>query len=136
VRVVGAPARVFAAMSPVRTPSGIVALATHPRVTDAALVTPAPALVLVGVDIQDPGNVGAIVRAAEAAWATGVVFVGASADPFGWKALRGAMGAASACLSSRTPDVQPAVARTAAASGASASSPRRQERPRRSTTST
>jgi len=46
------------------------------------------------VDVQDPGNVGAIVRVAEAAGATEVITAGASADPFGWKALRGAMGSA------------------------------------------
>jgi TrmH family RNA methyltransferase len=44
------------------------------------------------VDVQDPGNVGAIARTAEAAGATGLVLCGASADPFGWKALRGSMG--------------------------------------------
>ena len=48
----------------------------------------------IAVDVQDPGNVGAIVRVAEAAGATGVVAAGASADPFGWKALRGSMGSA------------------------------------------
>ena len=53
-----------------------------------------PALVLAAVDVQDPGNVGAIVRAADAAGASAVVFCGASADPFGWKALRGSMGSA------------------------------------------
>src|SRR5262249_41893855 len=37
---------------------------------------------------------GAIVRVAEAAGASGVVPAGASADPFGWKALRGSMGSA------------------------------------------
>ena len=47
-------------------------------------------LVLAGV--QDPGNVGAIVRAAEACGATGIVCTDGTADPFGWKALRGAMG--------------------------------------------
>ena len=46
------------------------------------------------VDVQDPGNVGAIVRVAEAGGATGVVAAGACADPFGWKALRGSMGSA------------------------------------------
>ena len=43
-------------------------------------------------EVQDPGNVGAIVRAAEACGATGVVAGEGTADPFGWKALRGAMG--------------------------------------------
>jgi len=42
--------------------------------------------------VQDPGNLGAIVRVAEAAGGTGVVAAGASANPFGWKALRGSMG--------------------------------------------
>jgi TrmH family RNA methyltransferase len=36
--------------------------------------------------------VGAIVRAADAAAATGVIATEGTADPFGWKALRGAMG--------------------------------------------
>jgi TrmH family RNA methyltransferase len=44
--------------------------------------------------VQEPGNVGAIVRVAEAGGASGVVATGGSADPFGWKALRGSMGSA------------------------------------------
>src|SRR5262249_34897455 len=49
-------------------------------------------LVVIGHCIQDPGNVGAIVRVAEAAGATGVVVGTASADPFGWEAVRASMG--------------------------------------------
>ena len=52
------------------------------------------ALVVIAVDVQDPGNVGAIARVTEAAGATGLVMAGASADPFSWKALRGSMGSA------------------------------------------
>ena len=52
----------------------------------------ARSLVAIAVDVQDPGNLGAIVRVAEAAGGTGVVAAGASANPFGWKALRGSMG--------------------------------------------
>ncbi|HJZ72239.1 MAG TPA: RNA methyltransferase [Vicinamibacterales bacterium] len=85
---------VMDAISPVRTPSGIVALAERPA-RRAQDVYPAPSpLVVVAVDVQDPGNLGAIVRVAEAAGATGVVAAGASANPFGWKALRGSMGSA------------------------------------------
>src|SRR3954468_14816453 len=88
------PERVMEAMSPSRTPSGVVALASgHMPALDHVLRGD-PALVAVTVDVQDPGNLGAIVRAAEAAGATGVLASGASADPFGWKALRGAMGSA------------------------------------------
>jgi TrmH family RNA methyltransferase len=42
--------------------------------------------------VQDPGNLGALVRAAEAGGATGVLVCGASASPFSWKAVRGSMG--------------------------------------------
>lgn len=90
--VLSAPATVMDALSPVRTPSGVIALAQRPSSDRRALVVPPPALVLAAVDVQDPGNVGAIVRSADAAGATGVVTTAACADPFGWKALRGAMG--------------------------------------------
>jgi TrmH family RNA methyltransferase len=46
------------------------------------------------VDVQDPGNVGAMLRVAEAAGASGAMASGSSANPFGWKALRGSMGSA------------------------------------------
>jgi len=53
---------------------------------------PRSPLVLILAGLQDPGNVGAIVRTAAACGATGVIAVDGSANPFGWKALRGAMG--------------------------------------------
>ncbi len=84
--------KVIEAMSPARTPSGVVGLARAARHTLEGVLQTAAPLVVVAVDVQDPGNVGAIIRAAEAAGATGVVATGSSADPFGWKALRGAMG--------------------------------------------
>jgi TrmH family RNA methyltransferase len=93
IETVEVTAPVLSALSPVRSPSPIVALAARPEATRAALAS-ANALVVVVVDIQDPGNVGAIVRVAEAGGAAGVIVAGASADPFGWKALRGAMGSA------------------------------------------
>ena len=91
-RVVSVPPAVLAAMSPVRQPSGVVSLAAlSPASLEGALrVAPQFAVLLGGV--QDPGNVGAIVRAAEASGATGIVAGEGTADPYGWKALRGAMG--------------------------------------------
>jgi TrmH family RNA methyltransferase len=85
---------VMAAMSPVSSPSGIVAIADRPPSSLDRVLSASPALVVAAVDMQEPGNVGAVVRAAEAGGATGAVFCGASADPFGWKALRGSMGSA------------------------------------------
>jgi TrmH family RNA methyltransferase len=85
---------VLAAMSPVRTPSGVVAIASRPRSSVDFVLERAPQLVVLAADVQDAGNIGAVVRAAEAAGGTGLVACGTSADPFGWKALRGSMGSA------------------------------------------
>jgi TrmH family RNA methyltransferase len=93
-RVVAVTQAVLSAMSPVRHPSGVVAIARRPSATLADALDRAPQLVLMLADIQDPGNVGAIIRAAEGCGATGVIASRASADPFGWKALRGSMGSA------------------------------------------
>jgi TrmH family RNA methyltransferase len=44
------------------------------------------------VGVQDPGNVGSVVRTADAFEASGVISFEGSAHPGGYKALRGAMG--------------------------------------------
>lgn len=56
-------------------------------------LTPSPLLVVVH-RLNNPSNVGAILRTAEAAGATGVILTEGSADVFSPKSLRGAMGAA------------------------------------------
>jgi TrmH family RNA methyltransferase len=85
---------VMAALSPARTASGCLAVVGIKPATLDAAVAASPQLVVCPVNVQDPGNVGAIIRVAEAAGATAVLVCGTSADPFGWKALRGSMGSA------------------------------------------
>ncbi|HEY8551074.1 MAG TPA: RNA methyltransferase [Vicinamibacterales bacterium] len=106
VRVVQVSDAVMAAMSPTTTPSGVIALAARPRHTLANVLAKSPALLVVAIDVQDPGNVGAMARVAEAAGATGLIAAGTSADPFGWKALRGSMGSALRLPIVREPSVQ------------------------------
>ena len=88
--------------SPVRTPGGIVAIATLPEAS-VAIALPQhasegaaylPAMAVALVDVQDPGNAGAVVRSVEAAGGTGVVACGETTDLRGWKALRASMGSA------------------------------------------
>ncbi len=85
-------ASVLKALSPVDSPTGVVALAQPPSVPPESLLSPPPALVLAGIGIQDPGNAGAMIRSAAAAGATGVLVDETTADPWGWKALRASMG--------------------------------------------
>jgi TrmH family RNA methyltransferase len=89
-----ASAGVLDAASPARAPSGVVAIARWEAADVARLFSPFPALVVGLVDVQDPGNVGAVIRTANALGATGVAVTGRSANPGGWKALRGSMGSA------------------------------------------
>jgi TrmH family RNA methyltransferase len=85
---------VLRAISPVHTPSGVVGIARRPAGRLDDVFAREPHLIAILHDVQDPGNVGAIVRAAEGCGATGIICSERTADPFGWKALRGAMGSA------------------------------------------
>ena len=83
---------VIEAASPVRTPSGIIALARWSPIALRAALDGAAPCVLGLCRVQDPGNVGSIIRAADAFGATAVLALDGSAHPGGWKTLRGAMG--------------------------------------------
>jgi RNA methyltransferase, TrmH family len=83
---------VLAAMTPVRAPSGIVAIVRRTPPTIGAICSARDAFVLAVEDVQDPGNLGSLLRAAEAGGATGALICGASATPFSVKAVRGSMG--------------------------------------------
>lgn len=95
------PAELFAATeqtleaaSPVRSPAGIVAIARFEAAGPQRVFAAGTGLVVAAVGVQDPGNLGAIVRVADAAGAAGMVVTTGSADPLGWKALRGSAGSA------------------------------------------
>jgi RNA methyltransferase, TrmH family len=92
IDVVEASDAVFDALSPVKSPSGIIAIAGRSAVTAPEICSAPDAFVLAAMDVQEPGNVGALLRAAEAGGVTGAFICGLSASPFSWKALRGSMG--------------------------------------------
>jgi TrmH family RNA methyltransferase len=85
--------RLISSLSEVETSQGVLALARRPRFEEDALFRPEP-MVVVAVGVQNPGNLGGLLRTAEAAGATGAYLTGGTADAFSWKALRGSMGSA------------------------------------------
>lgn len=88
-RVLAVPRRILEAASDTVTPSGICAAFEPPRALD---LTDAPALLVALDGVQDPGNVGAIWRTADAAGFGGLILGGGCADPLSPKVVRGAMG--------------------------------------------
>ncbi|MBL8754148.1 MAG: RNA methyltransferase [Planctomycetes bacterium] len=80
-------------ISAVDTPQGVAVLLERPRVAESALLGKGLApLVVAAAGVRDPGNLGSLLRTAEAAGASGVVTMRGGADPFRDKAVRGSMG--------------------------------------------
>jgi RNA methyltransferase, TrmH family len=95
-RVASVSEKLLESISYTKTPQGIVVLAQRPEATEerlAASLTKSSLLVVLH-EINNPVNVGAILRTAEAAGATGVITTRNTSDPFSPKSLRGAMGSA------------------------------------------
>ena len=73
------------------TPQPVLAVTAIPRQDPAVLRN--DGLVLVAVEVQDPGNVGALLRSAEASGAAGIVLSAGSADAYNPKVVRASAGA-------------------------------------------
>lgn len=71
------------------TPQGILAVCAIPRHRPEALP---PGLVVVADGIQDPGNLGTLVRGTEALGGAGVAVGGQTVDPWSPKVIRASMG--------------------------------------------
>lgn len=84
---------VLEAACEVKTPQPIAALFATPQFDSAQIISPTgPPLVLVACGIQQPGNLGAIMRAGEAFGASGLLSLLSSARLHRPAVLRGAMG--------------------------------------------
>jgi TrmH family RNA methyltransferase len=90
VHVVAGP--VLAALTQTVTPQGVVAVARRCDVPLAAAFRPGLRLGCLLADVRDPGNAGTLLRSADGAGADGVVFAGASVDPYNGKCVRATAG--------------------------------------------
>jgi len=77
-----------------KTPQGIISLVSRPESRPPKVDENRPALIVVMHNLNNPVNVGAILRTSEAAGVSGAIATAHTSDPFSPKALRGAMGAA------------------------------------------
>lgn len=87
------PDRVFRQVAQTETPQGIAALVElHPGTLDAVLAG-RDALLLVACGVQDPGNMGTMLRTAQALGAAALLTLKETVSPFNPKAMRSSAGA-------------------------------------------
>ena len=82
---------VFLKLCDTDTPQGIITLLKMPSYTRSDLLGSNP-FIMVLENLQDPGNVGTIVRTAEGAGVTGIILSKGCADIFSPKTIRSTMG--------------------------------------------
>jgi TrmH family RNA methyltransferase len=88
--VIVVPDALYARISDTLTPQGMIAVFTFPSPTIGADVVP---LILIADGIQDPGNLGTMIRSAAAFGGTGVITLPGTVDPFAPKVIRAAAAA-------------------------------------------
>lgn len=82
----------FASAVATESPQGVAALVRLKEFTLPQLLAPAPALVMACAGIQDPGNLGTMIRSAEAFGATGLLLGEKTVSRLNPKVVRGAAG--------------------------------------------
>lgn len=85
-------ADIFCKMSDTRTPQGVLCLIETPCYDLESILNADKGLYLVLEDIQDPGNLGTMIRAGEGAGISGVIMSSHTADIFNPKTVRATMG--------------------------------------------
>ncbi len=87
------PNALFNSIVPSDAPQGVAALLKLPAFSSAQLLersSDGPLVVAAG--LQDPGNLGTILRSAEAFGAAGIFLTEGTVSPYNWKVLRGSAG--------------------------------------------
>lgn len=88
------PQQILDAIADTESPQGIVAIVSRPHYELTDVFNDEVPLLIIADELQDPGNLGNIVRTAEAAGASGLITLRHTVDPYNLKALRASMGSA------------------------------------------
>lgn len=85
---------IFQKVSDTQSPQGVLCVLTQPKYTfmDLGMSRQSQPLVMVLEDIQDPGNLGTIIRTGEGAGVTGIIMTRETVDIFNPKTIRATMG--------------------------------------------
>src|SRR6185369_561899 len=86
--------QVMEAIADTQTPQGVAAIVSRPYIELDDLFANPVSLLVIADGLQDPGNLGTIIRTAEAAGADGLVTTRDTVDAFNEKAIRASMGSA------------------------------------------
>jgi RNA methyltransferase, TrmH family len=92
IEVVWISDRLMDAVAESKTPQPVLAVLNMKEYTEDGLFTRPSGLIIVCHQLQDPGNLGTIIRTAEAVGASGMAITSNTVDPFNAKAVRASMG--------------------------------------------
>jgi RNA methyltransferase, TrmH family len=92
VDVIELPAEVFSSAVTTESPQGIAALVTPKVFSLDDLVRGDAPLILIAAGLQDPGNLGTLIRSAEAFGANGVIVLAGTVSQWNAKAMRASSG--------------------------------------------
>ncbi len=84
--------RLMNALSESKTPQPVMAEIAMKQHSEEGLLANEAGLIIIAHQLQDPGNLGTIIRTAEAVGASGLAITQNTVDPFNAKAIRASMG--------------------------------------------
>ncbi len=92
VEILWVSERLMNILSDSKTPQPVMAVVRMKQYSEEALISDQANMVVLAHRLQDPGNLGTIIRTAEAAGASGVAVTSNTVDPYNAKAVRASMG--------------------------------------------
>lgn len=92
IDVVWISERLMVALSESKTPQPAMGVVAMKQYSEEGLFARNMGIIVVAHQLQDPGNLGTIIRTAEAVGASGIAITSNTVDPFNAKAVRASMG--------------------------------------------